>query len=359
MPFLNQLEPASLVRQFVASPPEGFVAWTTTDGLPAFATRFDVLTTAEPALRQRIQRWPLYRLWRGLLRLRTVFVGSTVSEYAWLAGEVAPIELAGRLRRELAPSGSLLIVKDIPQSSPLLDAAANRYCADFTAACEAEGFVLVEGQALAWLPIDFETIEDYLARLSPGRRRDIRRKLRARNRLEIQAVATGDAIFDQPATIDAFYALFLRVHAQSEVHFDLLSRDFFAAVLADKDGGGVVFVYRAQGRMIGWNLCYEYRGMLVDKYIGLDYPAAREHNLYVVSWMENLEYARAHGLSQYVAGWTDPAIKRQLGARLTFTRHAVRLRNPLLRAILRRVSRYFESDRSTLEAGLADAPGHS
>jgi predicted N-acyltransferase len=216
----------------------------------------------------------------------------------------------------------------------------------------------MEGQALAWVPMDFDSTEQYLARLSPGRRRDIRRKLRSRHLLDIQMLPTGSAVFNEPATIDAFHVLYQQVYAQSEVHFDFLSRDFFDAVLRDGASGGVVFVYRAAGRMIGWNLCFEYDGMLVDKYIGLDYPASREFNLYVVSWMENLDYARRRGLRCYVAGWTDPGIKVQLGAKLTFTRHAVRPRNALLRALLRRLFRYFESDQAWMKEHRADATRH-
>jgi len=47
-----------------------------------------------------------------------------------------------------------------------------------------------------------------------------------------------------------------------------------------------------------------------------------------------------------VAGWTDPEVKSFLGARMTFTRHAVYARNSLLRALLRRLGGHFESDRS-------------
>lgn len=101
--------------------------------------------------------------------------------------------------------------------------------------------------------------------------------------------------------------------------------------------------------MIGWNLCFVVGEALVDKYVGFAYPAAREHNLYFVSWMHNLEYARQHELCCYVAGWTDPQIKAYLGARFTFTRHAVRPRNRVLRAILRRLSGHFESDRAWAE----------
>jgi hypothetical protein len=91
-------------------------------------------------------------------------------------------------------------------------------------------------------------------------------------------------------------------------------------------------------------------GRLLYKYIGLHYPDAREHNLYALSWMHNLDYACRHGLCAYVAGWTDPEVKAQLGASFTYTWHAVYLRNPLLRIALRRLRPLFEAD----DVGFAD-----
>jgi hypothetical protein len=69
--------------------------------------------------------------------------------------------------------------------------------------------------------------------------------------------------------------------------------------------------------------------------------------------MHNLEYALQHELCCYVAGWTDPGIKAYLGARFTFTRHAVRPRSRLLRAALRRLSGRFESDRAWADSRAA------
>jgi len=71
--------------------------------------------------------------------------------------------------------------------------------------------------------------------------------------------------------------------------------------------------------------------------------------------MENIACARREGLTHYVAGWTDPRIKAYLGAQFTFTRHAVRVRNPVLRAILRRFAHLFESDRKVFDSLHADA----
>lgn len=353
--FIGQLEPSSLVRDVQAYPPDGFAAGATLYDIPTFSTRFDLLTTADPAVRDRVRRLPLYRYWQRLLQPRTRFVGATVSEYAWLPATASASKLADELLAAHGRECPFFIIKDLPCASPLLDAHANAFADEFAMACEAAGFILVEGQALAWVPIDFDSEDAYLKRLSRGARRNIRRKLRSRDRLQVETLATGSAVLRDPDMQDALIALYEQVFAQSEVHFDHLQADFFRAVFADADSGGVMFIYRHDGRVIGWNLCFEYQGALVDKYVGFDYAMSRELNLYAVSWMHNLEYARQRGLQRFIAGWTDPEVKAHLGARMTFTRHAVRPRNRLLRAVLRRLSGHFESDRHWYEEGAQHA----
>ena len=168
----------------------------------------------------------------------------------------------------------------------------------------------------------------------PGRARYLKRKLRSREQIAVRRVPTGEAYADD-ARVDAYYALYEQVCAQSEIHFDRLTRPYFAALLRDGGSGGIVFEYRhaETGQMLGWNLCFDDGERLTDKYIGLSYPASREMNLYFVSWMVNLEYALERGLRHYIAGWTDPGVKALLGARFTATRHVVYVRNPLLRAV--------------------------
>ena len=348
-PLRNLLEPPELIGHFLAHPPDGFTALATRSGTPAFVAPFDLLTTADDDLRRRVRALPLYRWWGRLLRPRTCFVGTTVSEYALFPRDAAAAALVEEWLAEPASRQPFLIVKDIPQESPLLDQASNAQARAIADACERAGFVLLEGQALAWVPIDFESADDYLSRLSAARRKDIRRKLRARAGLDIEEVPTG-AAFADAALREACYALYLEVYAQSEIHFDRLSRAFFDALLQDATSGGIMMLYRHAGRMIGWNLCFEAGEALVDKYVGFSYPAAREHNLYFVSWMHNLDVARRRELCCYIAGWTDPEIKAYLGARFTFTRHAVRPRSRVLRALLRRVASRFESDRVWADA---------
>jgi hypothetical protein len=344
---LNLLEPAALVRNFIAHPPEGFVPLDTSVAGPApsFAAPLDLLTAADHDFRRRLAELPRFEQWSRHLRVRAAFVGTTVSEYALFPPNANPAQMALGWRKRLAPFYRLLIVKDIPRNSPLLDANANAHADAVASACEHEGFVLVEGQALAYVQMDFTTTEAYVARLSPSRRKNLRRKLRSRAGIQIDRFPTGHARFASQETIDAYYHLYLDVVAKSQVHFDKLSREFFEAVLRDDSNGGIVFEYRHLGELIGWNLCFESDGKLIDKYIGFKYPQARLHNLYAVSWMVNLEYALERGLTHYIAGWAAPRSKARLGAQFTFTRHAVYVRNPWLRMLARSLVRWFDKDR--------------
>lgn len=355
--YATLLEPEGLVRAFLAHPPVGAKAVAAPEGTPAFATRFDLLTTAEDALRRRVRALPLERYWSRALQPMTCFVGTTVSEYALLPRGASPSVLVREIKSRFGDDYPFLIIKDLPEDSPLLDAASNALAQAVVDACLAAGFVVLEGQALAYVPIDFASVEAFIARLSAGRRKDVRRKLRASAKLAIQidAVPCGHGRFRRREVLEEYYALYLNVFRQSEVHFDLLSAEFFQTVLQDTAGEGLAFEYRQGGRLIGYNICFVTADMLIDKYVGFRYPEAREANLYFVSWFHNLAFARERGLRCYVAGWTDPEIKAYLGARFTFTRHAVYVRNGLLRALLRKLSRRFERDRDWHE-DQADAP---
>lgn len=344
MSYRNQLEPDTLVSQFIHHPPEGFTVSSISGNVPVFSMNFDLLTTMEPALHQKILQLPLYRFWGKCFRFFSCFVGTTVSEYALLPEAVSPAEFSLELKQTQAKHHPFTIVKDIPQDSPLLSDSDNAYSRQLVCELEKQGFLIMEGQALAWLPVDYSDETDYLGRLSSSRRKDLKRKLKKRSDVDVRVLSGGDACFDDPQVLEVYYRLYLNVFNQSDIHFDLLSKAFFTALLQDKKAGTVIFTYYRDDQLIGYNICFVRNGVLIDKYIGLEYPAARECNLYFLSWFENLNYALEKGLKTYIAGWTDPEIKSYLGAKFTFTRHAVYIRNPVLRFVLSRLKCLFEND---------------
>lgn len=268
-----------------------------------------------------------------------------MSEYSLLPRDCPPERFIEALLAE-TKRFPFVIIKDLPQDAVLVGEPAHAYSEALAdAACRA-GFVLVEGQALAYVPIDFTSIEQFLARMPRSRRRDLRRKLRSGASVQIEAIPTGDPRLLDSGLLERCYALYRGVFERSAIQFDLHSAGFFKAVLQSQDSGGILFAYRTRDELIGFNLCFEHEGRLLDKYVGFAYPQAPEHDLYFVSWFHDLQYALQRGLRCYVAGWTDPEIKRHLGASFTFTRHAVFVRNPLLRRALRPFKRHFEADRN-------------
>ena len=92
------------------------------------------------------------------------------------------------------PGNPLPIVKDVPEVSRCCAGTTRPPCG-WPGLRRTKGFIVVEGQALAYVPIDFSSTDDYLSRLSKSRRKNLRRKLKSRERLDIEAVPLGDARF--------------------------------------------------------------------------------------------------------------------------------------------------------------------
>lgn len=343
--WVNKLEPDFLYADFLQNPPIGFEALLSPNGLPTFAANFDLMTTMDDEDRKRLTSLPFYRIWSRFLCFKTLFVGTTVSEFTPLPNALDVQDTAQYLKEKSKEGYSLVIVKDLPQHSPLLPDSDTQKTAEFLDALQKNGFITVEGQALAYVPIKHTSIDDYLANFSKNRRKDFRRKLRSLDNLTIDVLESGDPLFHDEDTLEYFYKLYIQVFNQSEIKFDQLSKDFFRDLLQTDDKNLRVMLYRDKsGSIIGYNICFIVNDMLVDKYIGLNYPDATNNNLYFISWFYNLEYARKHGLKYYIAGWTDPKIKAYLGAKFVYTRHAVFIKNPVLRWILKRFQHHFESD---------------
>ncbi len=352
--YFNQLEPEILIQAFDSEPPEGFYPLKITvcgEVLPAFVTEFDLLTTAPAIAKKAVHILnkivPFFN--KINLKPRTLFVGTTVSEYVLLPKEIPMCAFKGLLVAKMNDEqSSFIIVKDMPYNSPLLSSDENELSKSLMSSLEESGFILVSGQALAYVPITFASREEYLQKFSKSRRKDLKRKLRSFSEISVEELRTGDDFFADE-NVELLYELYLNTYNSSSVHFDKLTLSFFRKVLRDDRSDGIVFLYRNQEDIIAFNLCFIFRSFLVDKYIGFRYPDARKHNLYFLSWFHNLDFSIKNNMQIFIAGWTDPEIKTYLGAAFTSTNHAVYVKNPIQRFCLKRVSGFFEADKRVLE----------
>ncbi len=348
----NALEPQSLIDAFLEHPPQGFLVQTLLSGAPVphgFLAKLDLFTAMDAGIRRRVaalRRNGLFDAFcQKCLTPRVFFLGTTVSEYCWLPHDLEPGEFAAILHAEVENiPGKFCIVKDLPVDSPFLSPSENATARKLAEALQKQGFVRVDGQALAYLPIDFAGMEEYLARLSKERRKDFRRKMKLGQPLRVEELKTGGPRF----TADfcgQLYALYEHVYQMSDVHFDKLTLAFFRQVF-QQNGAGIVFVYYREETVIGFNLCYVMGENLVDKYWGFSPMEAREHALFFNSFFYNIGYCLRHGLRQYIVGWTAAKAKASLGCHFTHTCHLVYAKNPLLRALLRMGKAAFAADKA-------------
>lgn len=351
----NSLEPRSLVDAFLRYPPENFkikrIEFDEQEVYGFFAD-LDLFTTVDEKIKTFVDKLRLFKpfdyIIRKFLTFNTLFIGTTVSEYSLFPDSMNLSEFKNKLLSVFQKSGSqFLVVKDLPYESPLLSNDENVFSKEMISYLENNGFIILTGQALAYLPADFDSMEEYLKKFSSNRRNNFRRKMKAAANLYLQEFNTGDSYFtDEMAAI--LYNLYLNVYNNSYIHFDKLTLSFFKHILQDTYDGKV-FIYSDNNKIIGFNLCYVMNDFLVDKYRGYLYPESRDFKLFFNQFFDGIKYCLSNGLKTYIMGWTAPEVKAQLKCEFTYTYHAVYIKNPVLRAVLTRFKSCFETDKRLIE----------
>jgi predicted N-acyltransferase len=117
--------------------------------------------------------------------------------------------------------------------------------------------------------------------------------------------------------------------------FEKLSPDYFRGVMQSLGDRAVLMLYWRGEELLGFNLLFVEKQRVIDKFIGMHYPQAREHNLYVLSWMTNVRFCLERGIRCLQTGQTAYASKVRFGSRLEkswlYYKHRGRAMNSLFR----------------------------
>lgn len=305
--------------------------------VPGFVTEYRIDTTLTGPLK-RVTR-ALARVAPGLLGVPLVSLGSPVGEICHL-GFAADASAAERRRLTDALLARLfefaaqrrigmVAVKDASQSDDEL----------WSAACGDAGLRRMPGQATALLDLPFRSLDAYLGSLGPATRRDMRRKLRARPDIRVEWRSDIDDLLDR--IMELYHATL----AQAEYQFEALTPAYFSGVMRDPRGRARCATYWLGDTLIGFNLVLCNRHRLLDKFFGMDHALGRAHNLYYLSWMENVRYCIEQGLARYQSGQGLEREKLRLGSRLVPNSLWYRHRNRVVDRAFASIERLFSLDR--------------
>lgn len=281
----------------------------------------------------------------GLMRWGMLGVGSPLTERCHVAvrpglspqdrARALPALLA-LLEGEAARSGARLVVfKDVagPDAGWLAPAlGAHRYTA-------------VASLPVAVLDLGGYDEAGYLASLSPATRKDLKRKLKSRARLRIEHRSGIDGIDGIAAEIDALYDSTRRNSQVRYGAFEDLPDGYFRNVARTQPDRTRFVLYWVGDRLAAFNLLLVQPDRVIDKFLGMAYPLAREHNLYAVSWMENVRFAMESRRPLLQVGQTAYASKLRFGSHLAPSTNFVHCRTGALNQIIRWTAPWLALDR--------------
>jgi predicted N-acyltransferase len=305
--------------------------------MPAFVTDYRLETTLEEGrLRRLIQL--ARRYFPSLLILKLACLGSPCTETGMpgFHPSVPPERksdlmtqiLTGIERYADSLGCSLRGAKDVPQNCALA----------FERVFEAQGFAALPGLPTAWLDVDFASTESYLERLSAATRKDMRRKMKAFDRIRIETRT------DFAELLPRVMALYNDTRNRSEWQFEALTAEYFAGILKHMPEKSFCTLYYAGEKLLAANLLVHDDYTLIDKFFCMDGEEGRNYNLYFLSWFTNLRYCLTHRLGRYQSGQAYYENKLRLGSRLTANTMYFKHRNRGIQWLLRMMSPLFAVD---------------
>jgi hypothetical protein len=270
--------------------------------LPLFETRFDLSAFADGWIKKSLKA--AGRLIPSLFQPRVLSVGLLVGEWSEIG--VDPHLDAGTLRAACGMAfGALQRLAAELKSDIVALYNFNRY--GKLPGEVFKQFNRVQCQSCARLPINFNSLEEFLARLSRAARKDLRRKMRASH--EVRVVRSRAV----SPFLDRIYTLYLETVARGPMAFGAHNRLFFEKI-CERVPGAEYTLYFVREELAAFNLLVVKQEAMVDKYFCMDHELGRTYNLYTLSWLENVRTCVERKISFYYAGQGAEKTKAHLGA---------------------------------------------
>jgi len=282
------------------------------------------------------QRWGtlvdrLRSIFPRFMRLRTLMVGCVAGEgHLDAADEKSCCSLARSLAACITEHArnlraSLIVLKEFPA----------RYRTSLSQFL-VRGFTRLPSLPMTRVSIDYPSFNDYMmGALNSATRTKLRRKFRA---AEKAPKIEMSVIRDATPIIDDIYPLYVSVYNRSKLRFEKLTQEYFCnlgRLIPDKVR---FFVWRQNGKIIGFSECMIHEAAFYAEYIGLDYEVALDLHLYHLMYRDMVSWAITNGYKEFRSSGLnyDPKLhfRHLLDPIDLYVRHTSRIVNPALKLLL-------------------------
>ncbi len=208
----------------------------------------------------------------------------------------------------------------------------------FLEGLQAQGYYQFENFPSTEMDIPFQSLEEYLKSLSKVSREGFKRKLRKADREGCLEMEIKNRL--EPDEMDLVYSLYLQTaRKNTELSFEILSRDFFGRISENMPGETRYFLWRKDGRLAAFALCLVSKQRMIDYYLGFDYSIAYDYHLYFVRFRDLMNWCIQNKIQKYEMGPTSYEPKRRLGfgfVRLfIYAKHRNKFANPFFHLLWR------------------------
>ncbi|TRZ95519.1 GNAT family N-acetyltransferase [bacterium] len=310
---------------------------------PLFITDFNLDIAAEGFIEKIIRH--IRKYFPRFLILKTLFCGSPFTEHGVLGirnpvdnnlgGPMTRSKVFGMMVDEIyrfcrKEHISLIVFKDfLKEDTCFLDNL------------KLNGFFRVNSFPSVANELNFDSFEGYLSSLSSPTRKNLRRKIK---NAYSQALISVEIIDDCRDIVDDIIRLYENTYHSGAIQFEKLTRSFFINIGNNLKPNAKFFLYYVNRKLAAFNLCFAYRDLLIDKFIGFDYDLSKRYNLYFISWAFNIDWCIKNSVRYYHTGQTDYRPKLQLGGKLIPLYAYLRYKNRLVNLVLKLIARFLSPE---------------
>jgi hypothetical protein len=270
--------------------------------LPLFETRFDLSSFAEGWTRKILKVAGLFLPF--VFQPRILGVGSMVGEWSEIGVDPHLDDSSRDLAFKMAFSALQTLATSL--KSDIIGLYNFNHYGNLPEDAFTK-FNQVQYRSSACLSIDFDSIEEYLGRLSRGARKDLRRKIRVAP--QVRVVKSRDI----SPYLERIYKLYIETVTRGAISLGMHNRMFFEKI-CEKVPGAEYTLYFVEEELAAFNLLFINKEALVDKFFCMDNGLGRKYNLYALSWFENIRTCLERRVPFYYAGHGTEKTKAHMGA---------------------------------------------